>query len=64
MTVKAAAERLEVSASLVYLLISKGKLQATRHGIGRGTIRVSEQQLAQYLEEAKNIEPERLKFIR
>jgi excisionase family DNA binding protein len=52
MNVRQTAERLEVSPSLVYLLISEGKLRATRHGIGRGTIRVSEEQLAAYLDSA------------
>jgi excisionase family DNA binding protein len=52
MKVKEAASRLEISPSLVYLLISEGKLRATRHGIGRGTLRISEDQLAAYLESA------------
>jgi excisionase family DNA binding protein len=49
MTVKEAAERLEISISLVYGLIAAGHLRCTRHGLGRGTIRVSEQQLGEYL---------------
>jgi hypothetical protein len=43
---------LEVSPSLVYLLISEGRLRCTRHGLRRGTIRVSEDQFAEYLESA------------
>ena len=64
MTVKQAAEQLEISASLVYLLISEGKLRATRHGIGRGTIRISEEQLAEYLGRSEETDRQPLKFIR
>jgi excisionase family DNA binding protein len=52
-TVRQAAERLEVSPQLVYALIGAGRLRCTRHGLGRGCIRVSEEQLAAYLEEAE-----------
>ncbi len=52
MTVKEAAERLEISVSLVYGLLTAGRLRGTRHGLGRGTWRISEQQLAEYLEAA------------
>jgi excisionase family DNA binding protein len=48
-TVRDAAQRLEISVSLVYRLIESGKLRCTRHGLGRGVIRVSEAQLADYL---------------
>ncbi len=50
MRVRDVAARLEVSASLVYELIASGKLRCTRHGMGRGCIRVSEDQLAAYLD--------------
>lgn len=63
MRVKDAAKRLEVSSSLIYQLIAEGKLQAARHGIGRGTIRISEEQLAEYLELA-GAPSEPLRFIR
>jgi excisionase family DNA binding protein len=53
MTVKEAANRLEVSPSLVYLLISEGKLRCVRHGIGRGVIRITEEHLAQYIRRAE-----------
>ena len=49
MTVKQVAERLEVSPSLIYLIIAEGKLRCTRHGMGRGTLRINEEQLAEYL---------------
>jgi excisionase family DNA binding protein len=48
-TVREAARRLEISVSLVYRLIESGKLRCTRHGLGRGVIRVSDNQLADYL---------------
>jgi excisionase family DNA binding protein len=49
MTVKEAAERLEISLSCTYNLLTSGKLRGTRHGLGRGTWRISEEQLQQYL---------------
>ena len=52
-TVKEAAKRLEISPSLVYLLISQGRLACVRHGLGRGVIRISEEQLHAYLAEAE-----------
>jgi excisionase family DNA binding protein len=42
LTVKAAAERLGVSASLVYALVASGQLPSYRVGVGRGTIRIDE----------------------
>jgi excisionase family DNA binding protein len=52
-TVREVAERLEVSVSLVYRLIGSGQLGCTRHGLGRGVIRVSEAQLDDYLSTAE-----------
>lgn len=49
MTVREVARRLEISVSLTYRLIESGKLRCSRHGMGRGVIRVSEAQLADYL---------------
>jgi excisionase family DNA binding protein len=48
-TVKQAAERLEVSEATVYALIARGKLRCRRIGLGRGVIRISEEHLATYL---------------
>jgi excisionase family DNA binding protein len=48
-TVREVAKTLEISVSLSYRLIESGKLGCTRHGLGRGVIRVSESQLADYL---------------
>ena len=46
LTVKQAASRLGVSKSLIYQLCALGKLPHYRVGIGRGTIRVEEADLA------------------
>lgn len=56
MTVREVAKRLEVSTSLAYRLIESGKLPCSRHGLGRGVIRVSEEQLAEYLAGAERRE--------
>jgi excisionase family DNA binding protein len=48
-TVREVARSLEISVSLTYRLIESGKLRCSRHGMGRGVIRVSEAQLADYL---------------
>ena len=55
MTVREIAERLEISPSCVYALVAAGKLRASRHGLGRGCIRISEEQLAQYLKQAEGV---------
>ena len=49
MRVGEVAKRLDISPSLVYALLTSGKLKGTRHGLKRGTWRVSEEQLAEYL---------------
>jgi excisionase family DNA binding protein len=48
-TVRQAADRLEVSQSTVYGLIAAGKLRCARIGLGRGVIRIQEEHLAEYL---------------
>jgi excisionase family DNA binding protein len=53
MTVKQVAARMEVSTTTVYSLIGSHKLGCYRIGSGRGTIRVSEQHLAEYLRAAE-----------
>ena len=50
LTVKQVAERLTVSASTVYDLVSLGKLPCHRVGKGGGAIRCSELQVREYLE--------------
>ncbi|MDR3620462.1 MAG: helix-turn-helix domain-containing protein [Paludisphaera borealis] len=50
MTVKAAAERLEVSASTIYALVAAGRLRCVRIGLGRkGAIRILDEHLEEYL---------------
>lgn len=49
MTVKAAAEKLEVSPSLIYSLVAAGKLRFCRVGHGRGRIRIPEDAIEEYL---------------
>ena len=47
------AERLNVSVSTIYCLVETGRIACHRIGVGRGAVRVSEEQLAEYLEETK-----------
>jgi excisionase family DNA binding protein len=51
--VRDVAGQLEVSTSTVYALIAAGKLRCSRIGLGRGVIRISEEQLAEYLRAAE-----------
>ncbi len=48
LSVKQAAERLGVSAALVYALCAKNRIRHERHGLGRGTIRIPEEALNEY----------------
>ena len=41
LTVKQAAEILNVSPGLIYALCAQGKLVHERYGLGRGTIRIA-----------------------
>jgi excisionase family DNA binding protein len=50
LTVKQAAARLNVSQALVYALCQRGKLAHERFGLGRGTIRITEEAVAAYRE--------------
>lgn len=49
LTVKDVAARLNVSISCVYQLIEAGKLPHHRIGLGRGAIRCSESDIAEFL---------------
>jgi excisionase family DNA binding protein len=49
LTVKTVAEKLAVSQATVYSLVASGRLRHCRVGLGRGAIRVSEDQLAEYI---------------
>lgn len=57
LTVAQVAERLQCSPALVYALCAEGKLTHHRLGLGRGTIRVSEEQLRDFLEATKKAGP-------
>lgn len=49
LTVKEVAQKLRVSAASIYSLIESGKMGCHRIGMGRGTIRVSEDDLSAFL---------------
>ena len=53
LTVRQASHVLSVSPSLVYGLIARGHLRCERYGLGRGTIRISEEALTEYRERAR-----------
>jgi excisionase family DNA binding protein len=48
-----AAQRLCVLAGTIYALCERGRLPHSRIGVGRGTIRIDEEDLAKYLNSAK-----------
>lgn len=50
MRVAEVARRLDVSDKVVYALLESGRLRAYRVGAGRGSYRVTEDQLRAYLE--------------
>ena len=52
LTVREVADHLRVSPSCVYGLIGRGLLACHRIGLGRGTIRVTAEQLARFLDRA------------
>ena len=49
LSVKQAAARLNISPQSIYSLIESGRLVAHRFGMGRGAIRVSEADLADFI---------------
>jgi excisionase family DNA binding protein len=53
LTVKQVAKELAMSVTCVYQLINSGKLVSHRFGLGRGGIRVSESDLAAYIESCR-----------
>jgi excisionase family DNA binding protein len=67
-TVAETAERLKVSVATVYALCGSKQLAHTRVGVGRGTIRISDQAIEDYLQ-ARTVgtsvsPPPRTKFLR
>jgi excisionase family DNA binding protein len=53
LNVRDVARELSVSATCVYQLIAAGKLACHRIGVGRGAIRVSEKDLAEFVESCR-----------
>ncbi|MEX0703464.1 MAG: helix-turn-helix domain-containing protein [Planctomycetales bacterium] len=53
LTVREVADRLSISPSCVYQLIESGKLPHYRIGIGRGVIRILEEDLSGFLSAAR-----------
>ena len=53
LTVSQVANRLNVSRSTIYNAIESGLLPHHRIGLGRGAIRISEEQLESFLESTK-----------
>jgi excisionase family DNA binding protein len=49
MTVREVSKKLEISVSMVYALCGSGRLPHTRIGLGRGTIRVSDEDIRGFL---------------
>ena len=49
LTVRDVAQRLSVSPSCVYQLVSQGKIRSHRIGVGRGAIRIHPEDLEEYL---------------
>lgn len=50
LTVKQTASHLQISDSAVYALVQSGKLASHRVGNGRGTIRISRDDLSQFID--------------
>lgn len=57
MTVKMAAERLDVSSATVYALCAHRRIRFSRVGLGRGKITISEEAIAEYLQ-AREVAPQ------
>ncbi len=55
LTVKQVAEQLNLTAQLVYQLIQAGKIPVHRFGNGRGTIRISREDLDQFIESCRHV---------
>ncbi len=48
LSVREAADRLGVSTALVYALCARKRIRHERHGLGRGTIKITEDALKEY----------------
>ena len=48
LSVREAAEKLGVSTALVYALCARKRIRHERHGLGRGTIKITDEALEEY----------------
>ena len=55
LTVKDVASRLNVSQSCIYQLVETGKIPHHRIGVGRGAIRFTEDDITEYLQNAREL---------
>ncbi|MEO0529366.1 MAG: helix-turn-helix domain-containing protein [Planctomycetota bacterium] len=60
LTIAEVAQRLRVSRTTAYQLVERGQLIAHRIGTGRGAIRLSKKDLADYLERCRQTKGEGL----
>lgn len=60
LTVKQAAEKIGVSAGLVYGLCAAGKIRHERFGLGRGTIRIPDEAMDEFRQSCVQTGAERL----
>jgi excisionase family DNA binding protein len=58
LTIKEVADRLRVSRTCVYQLVERGKLACHRIGLGRGAIRISVDDLAEFIEKCRDYREE------
>ena len=56
-TVKETAEKLNVSETTVYGLVARGSLASHRIGVGRGTVRITQQAIDRYLTDCRETPP-------
>ena len=64
MNVREAAKRLGVSTSIAYGICAQGRLPHVRVGLGRGTIRISEDDLQAFMESCRADRPAPSKGIK
>jgi excisionase family DNA binding protein len=55
LTIKRAAEILNVSPGLIYALCARGRIQHERYGLGRGTIRIREEAIMEFQAQSRAI---------
>jgi len=60
MDVQEVAKRLEVSTATVYALCARGRMPHARVGVGRGVIRISEEDLRAFVDRCRADPPPRI----